>query len=263
MLDSTLDSYSRTLPYYLHTHNAFELHYPTCGSCVLRVGDVSYELHSGEICLITPGLYHSVKDMSDDFDRICLLFEILPLPEIGKLSDFDMLLKNYNTEGVFLFSADHLAWLLREMAETADEDGRVVGGWEKLRALTEVMIIELARNLHHVLSTIPSAPLVPDKPRIFLIDQFFHDHFQSEGGASELAELLNVSTRQLDRILKKLYGKGYRQKMLEVRLEVAKDFLVTTNKSIAEISELLGYTSPANFSTFFKSMTGIPPSAFR
>ena len=36
-----------------------------------------------------------------------------------------------------------------------------------------------------------------------------------------------------------------------------------TEKSVAEISEMVGYSSPANFSTFIKNVTGKTPSAIR
>lgn len=41
------------------------------------------------------------------------------------------------------------------------------------------------------------------------------------------------------------------------------DLLLTTEKSVAEISEMVGYSSPANFSTFIKNVTGKTPSAIR
>ena len=45
--------------------------------------------------------------------------------------------------------------------------------------------------------------------------------------------------------------------------EVSMDLLLTTEKSVAEISEMVGYSSPANFSTFIKNVTGKTPSAIR
>ena len=41
------------------------------------------------------------------------------------------------------------------------------------------------------------------------------------------------------------------------------DLLLTTEKSVAEISEMVGYSRPAKFSTFMKNVTGNTPSAIR
>ena len=75
--------------------------------------------------------------------------------------------------------------------------------------------------------------------------------------------MLHVSPRQLHRIIKKSYGKSYREKLSEIRVEIATSFLSGSDKSIAEISELLGYSTPANFSTFIKNATGKTPSEIR
>lgn len=56
---------------------------------------------------------------------------------------------------------------------------------------------------------------------------------------------------------------SYREKLTEIRIEVSMDLLLTTEKSVAEISEMVGYSNPANFSTFIKNVTGKTPSAIR
>ena len=78
-----------------------------------------------------------------------------------------------------------------------------------------------------------------------------------------LAKELNMSVRQTGRILQQTYGKGFREKMNECRLAVAVDLLKNTSKSIAQISEILGYSDPANFSSFVKRQTGISPAQIR
>ena len=78
-----------------------------------------------------------------------------------------------------------------------------------------------------------------------------------------IRDSLCISPRQLDRILRKSYGMSYREKLTEIRIEVSMDLLLTTEKSVAEISEMVGYSSPANFSTFIKNVTGKTPSAIR
>ena len=49
----------------------------------------------------------------------------------------------------------------------------------------------------------------------------------------------------------------------EVRRELAISYLTEKQKSIGEITYLLGYTEPANFGRSFKKWTGKTPGAFR
>ena len=102
-----------------------------------------------------------------------------------------------------------------------------------------------------------------DKTRSVLIDQFFNANYFLPAGEEKLASTLGVSRRQLDRILKKLYGKGFQEKVLEIRLEVACDLLLNSEKTVQEISEAVGYSTPSNFTAFFKNATGSTPTQYR
>ena len=96
-----------------------------------------------------------------------------------------------------------------------------------------------------------------------MIDEFFNNNFHLRGGDQVLAGQLHISSRQLDRILKSLYGKSYREKLLEIRLEVSLDLLKFSDKSVASISELTGYSNPASFCSFIKKETGHTPGEIR
>ena len=86
-----------------------------------------------------------------------------------------------------------------------------------------------------------------------------------ESGAGEevLARELNLSRRQLDRIIQKQYGMSFRQKRSQIRFALACDLLRNSKDSIAKISEELGYSTPSNFTSFFKEMHGMTPGEYR
>ena len=77
-----------------------------------------------------------------------------------------------------------------------------------------------------------------------------------------VARALNLSLRQLQRELS-AQGTSFRKLTDEVRMNLAVSYLSERHKSIGEISWLLGYTEPANFSRSFKKWTGQTPKAFR
>ena len=99
--------------------------------------------------------------------------------------------------------------------------------------------------------------------REYVINNFFAKHYMSNAAKEELAQMLHISVRQLHRVMQKIYGTNYRQQLTQIRLKIAVGFLNGTEKSIAEISELMGYSSPANFSTFVKKATGKTPGQIR
>ena len=84
------------------------------------------------------------------------------------------------------------------------------------------------------------------------------------GNISEdhIASSLNKSLRSLQR---KLAEQGYSYKrLLEVtKQELAKQYVEDSKYSINEVTYLLGFTEPSNFSRAFKRWTGVSPSEYR
>ncbi len=78
----------------------------------------------------------------------------------------------------------------------------------------------------------------------------------------QVAEQLHVSIRTLRRRLSE-EGRSYRELLEEVRFQLAKEYLLDTNLRLAEISDLLGYTEPGNFSHAFRRWSGFSPRGYR
>jgi AraC-like DNA-binding protein len=81
-------------------------------------------------------------------------------------------------------------------------------------------------------------------------------------GIESVAEKLHVSVRTLRRRLLE-ENSSFRQLLEEVRFQLAKEYLSETNLPLAEISDLLGYTEPGNFSHAFRRWSGQSPRSFR
>ncbi len=78
----------------------------------------------------------------------------------------------------------------------------------------------------------------------------------------EAAQYLRLSATQLR---KRLYraDTSYKRLVLEIRLELAKHYLLDTKLTVQEISYLLDYSQPAPFSRAFKLNCGLAPNQFR
>jgi AraC-like DNA-binding protein len=78
----------------------------------------------------------------------------------------------------------------------------------------------------------------------------------------EVAQALHTSPRTLQRKLS-AEGAGYKELVEEVRINVAIEYLQTTQLSIDAISARVGYADSSSFSHAFKRCTGRTPSACR
>ena len=58
-------------------------------------------------------------------------------------------------------------------------------------------------------------------------------------------------------------GSSFQKVLDEVRYQLAREYLATSKMSLEEISVLLGYSTPGNFSHAFKRWHGSSPRKFR
>jgi len=80
---------------------------------------------------------------------------------------------------------------------------------------------------------------------------------------SELAAQMHITPDHLARVFKKETGKTISEELWRVRLEAAKEALVQTKATIAQIARQTGYPTESAFSQRFKENTGITPSEYR
>ncbi|MCF8365506.1 MAG: helix-turn-helix transcriptional regulator [Bacteroidales bacterium] len=90
-----------------------------------------------------------------------------------------------------------------------------------------------------------------------------NENYSTWRQTTDYANALNVSPDHLNRVVKSLVGKTAKE-MIKSRIILAmKRLLYFSDLSTKEIGYQLGFTEPANFSTFFKKSTGVSPSDFR
>ena len=78
-----------------------------------------------------------------------------------------------------------------------------------------------------------------------------------------LAEELNVSSSYLSKIFKLHMKKSYIQYLTAHRLNIAREFLISTNLPIETIAAKVGFPDANYFSRIFRKQNGISPSQFR
>ena len=80
---------------------------------------------------------------------------------------------------------------------------------------------------------------------------------------NECAESMSYHPNYLSKVLKREKGVTFTEIVNEEKLKQAKYMLLTTEYSVAEISERLHYNNVQNFIRFFKNQVGSTPAAFR
>ena len=79
----------------------------------------------------------------------------------------------------------------------------------------------------------------------------------------EIADRFHFSTGYCSKMIKKHTGKSFTQLQQTIRFHKACFFLENTNKSIAEVSELVGFNSIEHFNRLFKKIYHTTPGQYR
>ena len=94
-------------------------------------------------------------------------------------------------------------------------------------------------------------------------EYFIREHSEQKFSLDEIAGALYVNGNYLSRVFKRETGQTLLHYHNVVRCEKAKRLLSDTDLSVSEVSEAVGFVSPAHFSHIFRKMTGTAPSSWR
>ncbi|WP_242695929.1 helix-turn-helix domain-containing protein [Desertivirga brevis] len=89
------------------------------------------------------------------------------------------------------------------------------------------------------------------------------EHYRTRRRASDYADLLNISTRALNRISKSHFNKTLTDLIAERVIIEAKRELYLTSKPVKAIANELGFPDEFYFSRYFKSNTQVSPQFYR
>lgn len=79
---------------------------------------------------------------------------------------------------------------------------------------------------------------------------------------SVLPDICGLKHSQFNKIFKEIYGITCVEIVRQKRIEYAKELIITSRYSMAEIAERCGFDNQYYFSSVFKKVTGFPPSKY-
>lgn len=132
-----------------------------------------------------------------------------------------------------------------------------------VRGVGQTMAVHLAR--HYVdfpdvnredLSALPAYKLKA-------ITEWMRDHLAQEFRLGRLAEQAGMSEFHFNRLFKRAIGLPPSQYQIKLRLELARQLLRETKRSVIDIANEVGYANPSHFARLFRKASGLTPSAYR
>lgn len=236
-----------------HCHAAYELHIILEGFCRVEIEDREFGLKAGQAILILPGQYHQPLNISSDFARYNISFT----PDAQLLRTLRLRIADCMHFAVDPTVLPLCAEIFRESAAGNPYKK------ELLHALQTQLMVHIFRTLQLSQPKEEFGGALADMERVAYIDDYFEKHFANNAGEEDLAKNMNLSKRQLARVLQKHYGMGFRQKLICARMDHAAWLLRTTNKRISRIAEEVGYVSESAFFQVFRRHFQMTPQQYR
>ena len=93
--------------------------------------------------------------------------------------------------------------------------------------------------------------------------RYVKEHYTEDVSLSQLAKKYHFELSHFSRLFKKDTGKNYSEYVVELRMKLAKRYLLESELSVEEIAEKVGYNSSRHFRELFKKYIGVTPGEFR
>ena len=122
---------------------------------------------------------------------------------------------------------------------------------------------------HFIVTTIQalSSVVINDAGRASFLSQqtlaILQAEYSRDLSLSEVAARLRISDAYLSRIFKENCGVNFKEKLIEIKMSKARELLCDESLEVKEVSALVGYGSPVQFSRMFKKIEGISPQEFK
>lgn len=104
--------------------------------------------------------------------------------------------------------------------------------------------------------------IVPQHYNLIKLRAAIHNNPAHPWTVSEMAEILSISPGYLQVIYKKTFGLSCMDDVIQCRIRLAKEYLIHSHYTVAEIAYRCGYRNVEHFCRQFKQMTGTSPRKY-
>jgi len=93
--------------------------------------------------------------------------------------------------------------------------------------------------------------------------EFIREHASEPISVREVLQATSVSRRSLENRFKRVTGHTPLEEIHRVRVELGKQYLARTDRTVSDVAASSGFRSAKRFSAVFQKLTGLKPSEYR
>lgn len=235
-----------------HIHQCTEIFYVVNGYGNFKIQDTVFEVGPNEMVIVNPQVEHT--ELGEE--KTPLEYIVLGIEGSG------LIMQNSTETRYTTFKlggkGKEILRYLNEMLEEIEQK-KVFSG-EAVQSLLMLLLIKLMR-----IKPLASPPEIIHKSsrKCASIKRYMDSNYGENITLDSLAELSHISKYYLAHAFTREYGVSPINYLLELRIKESRHLLANTDYSIAQISQILGFSSPSYFSQRFRRFEGVSPKAYR
>ena len=244
----------------LHRHNFFFVLFLEKGKGEHSIDFTNYPVDDYSVFFMRPGQVHQLT-LKQGSKGYLIQFNREFYTPIEEPVNF--ILRKVSNKNYCPLSAERYRKLLSQLyfifEEYTEKQDRYK---EVIKASLEILFIELVRQSKNPKEITNNGNQYSQEQLEELLE-LLQKHIATQKQVTQYAEMMHLTSFQLNKITKETIGKTCSQLINEqIILEAKRNLLATTNQ-INQIAFDLGFEDPSYFIRFFKKQTGITPEAFR
>ncbi|MCM3132700.1 AraC-type DNA-binding protein [Paenibacillus polysaccharolyticus] len=252
-----------------HEHSMYEIHWMMEGQMSMVINGKLHQQSKGDLLFIRPGITHACTGAGPEgFTYFSVHFSVHDTSfcrELNRSKD-----TYYPATSNLAMAMSPILSTLYDLSTEHLSESLSSSKQMKVHAAVFELLGSLVGQLSQNASvTVSRKEAIAHQIAEYIEDSVRYIHLHSEiqetdrTWIQDIAKSLNLSTSQVNRIFREVYGQAPRKYLSETLLNEAQRLLKQTDLNIDHIAMMLGYKTNAHFSRQFKRWTGIAPSEFR
>ena len=239
----------------LHTHPFTELFYVVDGKGEFNIQGQRFPVKPNDFVIINPQVEHTELSSPDEpLEYIVLGINGLSFSNLTPVSEGGHPFSFFNLR-------DEQKDILRYLNAMVQEATSQSMSYELVcHNLLEILLIKILRHQHFDLEVGKQSKATKDISFIkHYLETYYHESIQLE----DLASMTHLSRFYISHSFKKEIGMSPMEYLIAIRIKESKILLRTTNYSISQVADIVGFTTPTYFSKQFRKSTGSSPTDYR
>lgn len=243
-----------------HVHDFYEVYYLLSGSRRYFINDSIYTINKGDLVVISKGVIHKTTYGNERaHERIACKFNEVYLDDIpAEKAAFEKLFADNPVLTLHPTRREYIERLFRHIQSEYENPDDFSD--DSARALIHELVICLIR-----LKKMYSGENQPNLDDSLMQEaaRYIRLNYSSPLTLESVAAHINISPTYFSKKFKAATGFGYREYLVNVRLQEAAKMLIETSLSITDIAIRCGFNDSNYFGDVFKKAKGISPMSYR